>query len=38
MKTLTATAGKVHIGSDYPIAVQTMCNKKNYNADETAEK
>lgn len=35
MKTLTATAGKVHIGSDYPIAVQTMCNTHTYDEDAT---
>lgn len=26
MKTLTARVGDIHIGSDYPIVVQTMCN------------
>ena len=35
MKTLTATAGNVHIGSDYPIAVQTMCNTHTYDEDAT---
>lgn len=35
MKTLTATAGKVHIGSEYPIAVQTMCNTHTFDEDAT---
>lgn len=37
MKTLTATAGDVHIGSEYPTAVQTMCNTHTYDEDGTVE-
>lgn len=35
MKTLTALVGNVCIGSDYPIAAQTMCNTHTYNVEET---
>ncbi|MCQ2135024.1 MAG: (E)-4-hydroxy-3-methylbut-2-enyl-diphosphate synthase [Bacteroidales bacterium] len=35
MKTLTAQVGNVCIGSDYPIAAQTMCNTHTYNVEET---
>ena len=35
MKTLTATIGNVCIGSDFPIAAQTMCNTHTYDVEET---
>ncbi len=35
MKTLTAQVGNVCIGSDCPIAAQTMCNTHTYNVEET---
>lgn len=37
MKTLTAQIGNVCIGSDYPIAAQTMCNTHTYNVEETIQ-
>ncbi len=35
LKTLTAKAGNVPIGSGHEIAVQTMCNTHTYDVDET---
>ena len=36
MKTLTVTVGgRVHIGSDYPIVPQTMCNTHTSDIDGT---
>lgn len=36
LKTLTAKAGNVYIGSGHPIAVQTMCNTHTFDEDATA--
>lgn len=35
LKTLTAKAGNVYIGSGHPIAVQTMCNTHTFDEDAT---
>lgn len=37
MKTLTAKIGNICIGSDYPIAAQTMCNTHTFHVEETVE-
>ena len=37
LKTLTAKAGNVYIGSGHPIAVQTMCNTHTFDEDATVE-
>lgn len=37
LKTLTATIGRIKIGSGYPIAVQTMCNTHTYDEEATVE-